>query len=229
MKRLLLLFIVLLIFPAYATSAELSVHEAVRQYIQANATWPPQMIRVTFLTEEPDLSEMKKRLTLRIEPAGYYEFIGNAAFLVRLFEDATLIRTETVRTRIEVQRNIVIAAKALPAGTILTRGDLHKTRKWVRRINIQSVSTMEDAFGKRLTRQIRPGMEIMDNMLKEVPLVKKGKPVKVVYNTNLMRIVTVGLPEEDGSAGAIIKLRNLSSNKIIYGRVVSDSTVELNI
>ncbi|MBN1380252.1 MAG: flagellar basal body P-ring formation protein FlgA [Deltaproteobacteria bacterium] len=229
MRRILFLFLAILIMPAYAAGAEFSVHEAVRHYIEANATWPPETIRVNFLTEEPDLSDQKKTLTLRVEPAGYYDFIGNTSFLVRFYEDATLLRTETVRTRIEVRRNMVVASKALPAGTILTEGDLLKTKKWVHRINTHAIATMKDAIGKRLTRQIQPGMEIVDNMLREVPLIKKGKPVKVIYHTDLMKIVTVALPEEDGSAGAIIKLRNLSSNKIIYGRVVSDSIVELNI
>lgn len=229
MRRLLILFIAILIIPAYAAGAELSVHEAVRHYIEANATWPPETMRVNFLTEEPDLSDQKKPITIRVEPAGYYDFIGNAAFLVRFFEDATLLRTETVRTRIEVRRNMVVAAKALSAGSILTKGDLRQTKKWVRRINMHAIATTEDAIGKRLTRQIRPGMEIVENMLRDVPLVKKGKPVKVIYHTDLMEIVTMALPEEDGSAGAIIKLRNPSSNKIIYGRVVSDAIVELNI
>ena len=43
-----------------------------------------------------------------------------------------------------------------------------------------------------------------------------------------MRIVTVGLSEEDGVAGNIVRVKNITSNKIIYARVLSDSMVELD-
>jgi len=66
-------------------------------------------------------------------------------------------------------------------------------------------------------------------MLKDVPLVQRGKIVKIVFDSGPMRIVTVGMPEEDGMAGAIIRVRNVTSNKIIYARVLGDSLVGIDI
>jgi len=40
-----------------------------------------------------------------------------------------------------------------------------------------------------------------------------------------MQIVTVGLSEEDGVAGNIVRVKNITSNKTIYARVLSDSVV----
>jgi len=62
-------------------------------------------------------------------------------------------------------------------------------------------------------------------MLKEIPLVRKGKMVKIVFDNGPMQIVTVGLSEEDGVAGNIVRVKNITSNKIIYARVLSDSVV----
>ena len=76
-----------------------------------------------------------------------------------------------------------------------------------------------------LTVQVSEGAELFTSMLKDVPLVKKGKMVKIVFDNGLMRIATVGLPEEDGIAGSIVRVRNITSNKIIYARVLGDSVV----
>jgi flagellar basal body P-ring formation protein FlgA len=73
--------------------------------------------------------------------------------------------------------------------------------------------------------QVASGTEILATMLKSPPLVRKGKMVKMVFDNGSMHIVTVGLSEEDGVAGNIIRVKNITSNKIIYARVLSDSLV----
>jgi flagella basal body P-ring formation protein FlgA len=202
-----------------------SIHEAVRQYIKANMPWPPGTVRVDFLSAETESSSQNRNITHRIEPAGNQDFIGDMVFLVKSYKSGNLIKTESVRTRIEVLRDIVISARALPAGTVLMDSDVRTIQKWVRRVHPQSLSSFETTAGKRLTIQVATGTEILATMLKDTPLVKKGKMVRMVFDNGLMHIVTVGLSEEDGVAGNIVRVKNITSNKIIYARVLSDSLV----
>lgn len=198
---------------------------AVREYIAANMPWPPESMRVDFLSEEPESTSQSRDLLLRVEPAGNQDFIGDMVFLVKSFKAGHLLRTESVRTRIEVQRDVVTAARNMPAGTVLTESDIRTVRRWVRRIHAQSLASMEAVSGKRLTIQVASGTEILATMLKEVPLVRRGKMVKMVFDNGPMQIVTVGMSEEDGIAGNIIRVKNMTSNKVIYARVLSDSVV----
>ena len=209
----------------HAITGSNSIHAAVRQYIETNMSWPPGTVRVDFLSEEMESTPQNHHITLRIEPAGNQDFIGDMVFLIKSFKGGNLVRTESVRTRIEVLRDIVITARALPAGTVLTDSDVKTIRKWVRRIHPQSLSSFETIAGKLLTRQVASGAEILAMMLKDIPLVRKGKMVKIVFDNRLMHIVTVGLSEEDGVAGNIVRVKNITSNKIIYARVLSDSLV----
>jgi flagellar basal body P-ring formation protein FlgA len=205
------------------------IQAAVRDYIEANMPWPQGTVRIDFLSGEPETIPQGRNLTLRIEPAGNAEFIGDAAFLVRVLSGGKLLRTETVRIRIEVLRDIVVAARAIRSGIILTEQDVRLVKKWVRRIPPDSLSSLDETLGKRITTQARPGMEISVNMLREVPLVQKGKIVKVVFENGVMRITTVGMSEEDGTAGSIVRVRNVTSNKIIYARVLGDSLVGIEL
>jgi flagellar basal body P-ring formation protein FlgA len=208
-----------------AVYAESPFRAAVREYIEANMPWPPDAVHMDFLSEEPETISQNGEVILRVEPAGYQEFIGEMVFLVKSFKDGSLLRTRSVRARIEVLRDVVTAARGLPAGTIVTEGDLRTARRWVRRIHPQALPSPQAALGKRLSIQVAVGAEILTAMLKEAPLVRKGKMVKMVFDNGPMQIVTVGLSEEDGAAGCIVRIRNITSNKIIYARVLSDSLV----
>jgi flagella basal body P-ring formation protein FlgA len=208
-----------------------SIHSIVQQYIEANMPWPPGTVRVDFLSEEAETTAQNRNVTnvtYRIEPAGNQDFIGDMVFLVKSYKNGSLVRTESVRTRIEVLRDIIISSRALPAGTILMDSDVRTIQKWVRRIHPQSLSSFETTTGKRLTIQLASGVEILSTMLKDTPLVRKGKMVRMVFDNGLMHIVTVGLSEEDGVAGNIVRVKNITSNKIIYARVLSDSLVGID-
>jgi flagella basal body P-ring formation protein FlgA len=210
---------------SHAADAENLVRMAIREYIETNMPWPPGSVRVDFLSEEKESIPPNRDLILRVEPAGNQDFIGDMVFLVKSFKGGNLLRTESVRTRIEVLQDVVTAARMLPSGTILVESDIRTVRRWIRRIHPHSLNSIEATSGKRLTIQVASGVEILATMLKEIPLVKKGKMVKIVFDNGPIQIVTVGLSEEDGVAGNIVRVKNITSNKIIYARVLSDSVV----
>jgi flagella basal body P-ring formation protein FlgA len=178
---------------------------------------------------EPEAVPQGKHVTLRVEPSGNETFIGDMVFLVRIYKGGNFFKAETVRARIEVLQDTVIATRMLTSGTVLKNSDIKTVRRWVHRIQQQVLSSPDRAVGKRLTVQARPGMNITPNMLKDVPLVQRGKIVKIIFDNGPMRIVTIGMPEEDGTAGSIIRVRNVTSKKIIYARVLGDSLVGIDI
>jgi flagellar basal body P-ring formation protein FlgA len=205
------------------------VQVAVREYIETNMPWPPGTARIEFLSDGAKTMPQSRNTAIRIEPIGNEEFIGDMAFLVRVLDNGRLLHSETIRTRIEVYRDTVVTARTLTAGVILTEADVRTVRKWVRRIHPQAIASTKEAVGKRLSTQIRAGTEISSYMLKDVPMVLRGKIVKVIFDNGPMRIVTVGLSEEDGMAGSIVRVKNLTSNKIMYARVLGDSLVGIEI
>lgn len=223
-----LMMAVFFLTPVLANASP-SIHEIIREYIDSHMPWTHGAVRVDFISKEPDISAHRKEATFRIEPAGNADFIGDAAFLVRISINGTLLRTETVRTRIEVLRDVVVAAKMIRSGAVLTGQDVRLTKKWVSRNMPDALSSLEEAIGKRITLPARPGMELLARMLKEVPLVRKGQMVRVLLDNGSMRITTVAMPEEDGTVGNMVRIRNITSNKVIYARVLGDSLVGVEI
>ncbi len=214
--------------PAFA-GATPSIHEAVREYIETHMPWPQGTVRLDFTTSEPGFSAGGHETMFRIEAAGAADFIGDAAFIVRIYAGGTLLRTETVRTQIEVLRNVVVAAKMIRSGSVLTAEDVRLVKKWVRRNMPNAISSVDEAIGKRITVQAHPGVEMSARILKDAPLVRKGQVVRVLFDNGSMRISTVGIPEEDGVAGSMIRIKNITSKKIIYARVLGASLVGVGI
>ena len=83
-------------------------------------------------------------------------------------------------------------------------------------------------MGKRVASSIRPNHEITRTMLREVPLVKKGRVVKMVLNNGTINITTLGQIQEDGGMGSSVRVKNISSQRIVYARVVGESLVQVD-
>jgi flagella basal body P-ring formation protein FlgA len=65
-------------------------------------------------------------------------------------------------------------------------------------------------------------------MLKSVPMVRRGGMVRIVLDKGLLRIMTIGQSEENGARNDFVKIRNVSSGKILYARVIDENTVKID-
>jgi flagellar basal body P-ring formation protein FlgA len=74
---------------------------------------------------------------------------------------------------------------------------------------------------------VKAGAELKASLLKEPVVVKKGKNVRINLERGTMVISTMGISEEDGLAGSMIRVRNIASNRIIYAKVMDSETVRI--
>jgi flagella basal body P-ring formation protein FlgA len=84
-----------------------------------------------------------------------------------------------------------------------------------------------EVVGKKAAVRLNAGTEITRQMLRSVPVVKKGEVVRIVLESGPMMISTVGLCQEDGGRGDLVRVQNLSSKKIIFARVMAQSLVKV--
>jgi flagellar basal body P-ring formation protein FlgA len=101
-------------------------------------------------------------------------------------------------------------------------------KRWLIREPQQTIASREEAVEKRIISAVRPNQEITRTMLRDVPLIKKGRMVKMVLNNGFITITTVGQTQEDGGMGSSVRVKNVSSERIVYARVVGDSLVQVD-
>ncbi|MEA3415432.1 MAG: flagellar basal body P-ring formation chaperone FlgA [Thermodesulfobacteriota bacterium] len=199
----------------------------VRTYVEKNMPWPKSAVRVEFPTRVSGLKLTGKKITCRVMSRRNEDFIGNSSFTVRCYENGEFLNGKRVRARIEVAMDVVVSTKSLRRNVRINRDDVRLVKKWFNRLPSNIISSHDAVVGMKLRTNVKPNTEITGNMVRSIPMVKRGKPVKIVFENGPMRITTIGLSEQDGMRGELIKVRNVSSKKVIYARVTGNSLVKV--
>ena len=84
-----------------------------------------------------------------------------------------------------------------------------------------------ELYGKVATHTILPGRLIPTNAVRDAWLVEAGKPVDAQLVEGSMVITITAVPLEPGSAGDVVKMRNIDSGRIFMGIVMADGTVRV--
>ncbi|NPU84752.1 MAG: flagellar basal body P-ring formation protein FlgA [Syntrophaceae bacterium] len=203
------------------------IHDAVRQAVTSQNTESRETFRVIFPRPAQEMQVEGENISREVVVVQGNPFLGYAQYAVRLYEKGVLLAEQRVSVVIEVQREVLMSARALGRNTQIGTEDIQVMKRWVRRIPTQAVTDAESAVGKMLRVNVAPHTEITRSMLREVPVVRRGAPVRIVYENGPMRIVTLGVSEEDGPDGGMVRVRNTTSRKILHARVIGDSTVQL--
>lgn len=203
------------------------LHNFVQEYIEENMPWPRETVRFEFVSQVDDVVLQGEKISHRIEELHNQGYIGDARYSVKYFDRSSFIRESIVRVKIEVQRDIVVATRGIARDVQIGDGDVHVVKKWVSRIAPNLVSDPREVIGKRLTVGAAANGEIQSVYLKKPILVKRGAPVRIVYERGPLSVSAMGYSEEDGVAGGLIRIRNVGSKKMLHARVIDDSVVAI--
>jgi len=84
------------------------------------------------------------------------------------------------------------------------------------------------AIGKAARRTLVEGQPIPRNAFRLIRLVHRGKPTEARFRMGNLTITATVLPMDDGSAGDLIRARNLDSGRTITGIVGMDGAIEVS-
>ena len=84
-----------------------------------------------------------------------------------------------------------------------------------------------ELVGKVARRTLLPGRPVPMAAVSEPELVKRGKPVEIVFQEGGLIIRAQAMSLEAGSEGDMIRVRNLDSGLIVTGTVHFDGTVRV--
>jgi flagella basal body P-ring formation protein FlgA len=90
-----------------------------------------------------------------------------------------------------------------------------------------AVRAEDRIIGKALVRAIVPNVPITEDMVSEMPVVKRGRKVVLSVEASGFSIKTMGETRQDASVGDYVKVVNLNSKKIVTGLLVDENTVRV--
>lgn len=124
-------------------------------------------------------------------------------------------------------RAVLVARRALPPGHVLAAGDLVAEERDVSRLTGGYVEHPREILGRRLEHQVTAGTVIAPRMLEETILVRRGQSVTLVVQNDALAIRTRGIALADGVENQRIRVKNMTSERIVEGLVRSSEEIEV--
>jgi len=205
-----------------------TIRKIIVSHIKKQSPWSEGAVRIEFSSNVSDVVlPGREQVTWRVESNWNEDFIGYSMFALRFYRDKVFLKEKRVRVKLEVLRDVVVSAGFLPRNKVIEDGDVKVVKKWMDRIVPAMINDPATAVGNTLSVRVKPNREIKRTMLRSPLMVKKGKLVRIFLEKGPLKISTVGLSQQDGMSGDLIRVKNLTSKKIIYAKVITESTVRV--
>ncbi|WP_297056994.1 flagellar basal body P-ring formation chaperone FlgA [Thermosulfurimonas sp.] len=198
-----------------------------QQWVVRALPWPEKEVEIVRLSAEPLPVEVPEGAVERVKVIGIPR-PGSNTLLVDYLQNGRLLVRVRVLGYVEVRVPVVVLTRPVPRGACLTREDLTVVRRPLTRLPQDVIGDIREALGKCARYGLSPGRPLRASQIEIPPIVRRNQIVNIVARGRFITVVTKGQAREDGRPGEIIRVRNLSSKREIYARVVDAHTVEVS-
>lgn len=225
-----LIFLLLNISGAHASGVQSidSIREAARQFIAEHTKTvykQPAEIRVGKLDSRLRLSQCNLPLEVYL-PAGSRD-LGRLTVGVRCSDQKPW--SLHVPVTVTIYQNVIVTAKSLPRGKILTMNDLKTAKHDKSKLPAGYVDEPTDGVGFELKRQLSIGVPLTTAMIRKPRIIKRGQHVSIIATAGGVEVRMAGKALAHGAAGDRIRVLNLKSKKKVEGTVTSSGDIRVDI
>ncbi|KAB2836969.1 MAG: flagellar basal body P-ring formation protein FlgA [Candidatus Brocadia sp.] len=202
---------------------------AAKEYLLSNLSRSEDeiIIETDRMIQDKLLPASKEDVRLEVTQVETNKDRGNVQLIVRILTNDKLCMKVPVFFNIRLYENIVTSSKKIDRNDTLTLDNLIISRMETTKLSRTVFSKVEELVGKRALRSILPNTPITPELVDNSPAIKKGDLIKVFIHTGNLHVVTKGVAKEDGCVGKIIRVKNIDSNKDLYGKVEDSTAVKI--
>jgi flagella basal body P-ring formation protein FlgA len=227
---LILLLTYLLLHSAIGTAGNARQHshaaivDAVKQFLashQEEETAGERNIQVGHLDPRLNLEQCAEPLQTYLAPGA--KTVGKTTVGVRCQSPRPWALY--VPARVDLYQTVYQTAGNLPRGHIIRDTDIAPIKQNLTRLHRGYFSDKDQLLGKETRRRLQQGQVITPNQVKAPLLVKRGEQVELIARSELFAVRMNGKAMMDGARGDRIRVKNLSSERIIEGTVTQAGQV----
>lgn len=199
----------------YCIADTYDLNGILKSYLKKNFPWTE--IEISDLTANAEISGLPERILIQQPPP------GKTVFLLELKNGSKI----KAAAHVKAYDWVVMSSKSMRKGDYLQQTDVYLTLLNVTKIPRGAINRVDNAIGKHLTRSINANMPVVDIMLNEHTLVKKGQMVFLVIESPGFTIRTTGEIRGNAYVGGKAKVINFASKKVISGVLIDENTVKV--
>jgi flagella basal body P-ring formation protein FlgA len=133
-----------------------------------------------------------------------------------------------INSRVLVSQEVIKTIRSVRKGEILSNDDIQLETIQTERPWKNAIRNIDHALGYAAARNLSIGKIMVPNFIKKPALGKRGDKILILAEKGAMKITAPGILKEDGYADSMVRVLNMESKKIIYGRLVDANTVKVN-
>ncbi|WP_457676262.1 flagellar basal body P-ring formation chaperone FlgA [Thiolapillus sp.] len=130
-----------------------------------------------------------------------------------------------VPVTVNVFKEVVVTSEALPRNTVLKPSHLRLARRNLAKLPQGYFVSPDQLVGKKLKRNLGPGLALTPTMVKARAIIKRGQQVILVSRSKGISVRMQGKAMGSAAPGELIKVKNLSSKRIVEGTVTTSGEI----
>lgn len=130
-----------------------------------------------------------------------------------------------VPVQVKMLQDVVVLTHSLSRNSLLTASDVHIEQRDINKMLSGHFSDVNEVLGKTLTRSVAGGLGLSPRYIKSATLIKRGQEVTLLAETSGITVKMSGKALGNGAAGERIKVKNLSSDRVIEGVVTENGLI----
>jgi len=202
------------------------VEQACRNYVISQLQWNPDDVEIEFRRYiEPAIDWAG--VSLQINHPGNADLCGAVTLRVTATKNGETLRSFPVPIQVTLYDDVVTTTRRLRRHEVITAGDVSLERREVELKRDKPYVDLAKVIGYRVQRSLTAGRALTPSAIEEVPLVKRGQRVTVRYQSGNLLLTTIGEAIEDGWKGRPVRVKNLSSKRLITGIPVDLGLVDV--
>ena len=200
--------------------------QIVAEFLQHNIEkLPDANLRFTSVRAPETIVLPTGNLTYTVTPSKP-GIIGSSSFSIVFQVNGKTVKNCTVRGKLEAMAEVATARVNIRKGSIITADQLNMTSQDISKLDTP-FPAIDLVVGMLAKRTIRAGRAIDNKNVEQPPVIAKGEQVKIFAGKGGLQISTNGIAIMDGRLGEYIRVKNISSNKLVYCKVDAPGIVSV--
>jgi flagella basal body P-ring formation protein FlgA len=207
---------------------EKEIEKIVYDFIYGNAPWDRNKMRVTNIRVAKQIILPEGHVTYTVSPLHHSDLLGTEVLPIIFKVDGTVQKKMWATVDIALFGEVVVTKKPLGRYQVITEDDIQLQEVDMAQVPSTVVTSCEEVLGKRTKRAINANVVLKNNLIELPPLVKRGDIVKIIAQSDTLKISAIGEIKQKGHRGERVRVENLGSRKEIYARVVDSQCVKVD-
>ena len=230
-------FVVLYIFPFLAnivTASEsqiLTVEEIEKGAIEKLASilpWERNLLEINVYYEGKDIILPPGKRELIYKARANSQRAGRIPLTLQIKINDNFHKRIRINSRVLVSQDVVKTIRIVRKGEIISLDNITMETIQTERPWKNAIKTTDQAIGYEAGRNMPAGKILTHKFIKKPALVNRGDKIQIIVEKGSLKITAPGILKEDGFEDGMVRVLNMESKKIIFGRLVDANTVKVS-